>query len=140
MARETEIAQPDTGTSLGLRPDALKLIVDFGDDVPHDPDLNAGIFNPPFESWDTGYDPGRNGSVNCGGDDLDFQSTVLSAVAVADIHLVHIDSSGDTDLVPYWSKWVSDTGGELAAINSDGTIPGGLDLTQLVIELLQLVT
>ena len=64
---------------------------------------------------------------------------MLPAVDAADIHLVHIDSSGDVTLAPYWNKWVSDTGREFAAINSDGTIPGGLDLTQLIIELLQLV-
>lgn len=37
----------------------------------------------------------------------------------------------------YWNLWTSQTGGEFAAINPDGTVPEGQDLTQLIIELLQ---
>jgi hypothetical protein len=71
-----EVGQGDTMTQLGFRADALKLVVNFGDNVPHDPELNAGIeppLEPPFPSpFDTDYDPGRNGVVDCGGDDIDF--------------------------------------------------------------------
>jgi len=53
--------------------------------------------------------------------------------------LVHIDSSGNQDLGVYWNLWTSQTGGEFAAINQDGTVPEGLDLTDLIVQLLQLV-
>ncbi len=136
-----EVGQADTMAQLGVRGDALKLVVNFGDNVPHDPDLNAGI-EPPLEPsfpspFDTGYDPGRNGAIDCGGDDIDFQDDAVAALTSADIHLLHVDSSGDPDLEVYWNLWASQTGGEFAAINPDGSVPGGLDLTQLIIELLQ---
>lgn len=138
-----EIAQADTAAALGFRPDALKLLIDFGDNVPHDADLNAGLeppVIPPVASpFDTGYDPGQNGVIDCGGDDIDLQDDALSSMAAADIRLVHVDSSGDPDLEDYWKLWAGLTGGEYAAINPDGTIPGGLDLTDLIIELLQQV-
>jgi len=138
-----EIGQADTMAQLGFRSDALKLIVDFGDNVPHDPDLNAGIeppLVPPFPSpFDTGTDPGRNAAVDCGGDDIDFQDDAIPALTSANVHLVHIDSSGDPDLEIYWNLWTSQTGGEFAAINPDGTVPGGLDLTERIIQLLQLI-
>jgi subtilisin family serine protease len=137
-----EMGQADTMARLGLRTDALKLVVDFGDDVPHDADLNKGIeppLDPPFPSpFDTGYDPGRNGVIDCGGDDIDFQDDAIAALAAADVRLLHIDSSGDPDLEVYWNLWTSQTRGEFAAINTDGTVPQGLDLTQLIIQLLQL--
>ena len=138
-----ELGQPDTMSQLGFRSDALKLLVDFGDNIPHDADLNEGIEDPlvpPFPSpFDRGYDPGRNGVINCGGDDIDFQDDAIAALTSAGVHLVHIDSSGDTDLAVYWNLWASQTGGEFAAINPDGSVPQGLDLTELIVQLLQLV-
>jgi hypothetical protein len=137
-----EVGQADTMGQLGFRDEAMKLVVAFGDDLPHDPDLNAGIeapLTPPYPSpMDTGYDPGRNGVIDCGGDDVDFQDGALAALSAADVRLLYVDSSGDSDLETYWNFWASLTGGEFAAINSDGTVPGGLDLTDLIIQLLQL--
>ena len=77
--------------------------------------------------------------INCGGDDIDFQDDAIAALTSAGVHLVHIDSSGDTDLAVYWNLWASQTGGEFAAINPDGSVPQGLDLTELIVQLLQLV-
>lgn len=138
-----ELGQPDTMAQLGFRSDALKLIVDFGDNIPHDPDLNEGVEDPlvpPFPSpFDRGYDPGRNGVIDCGGDDIDFQDDAIPALTSAGVHLVHIDSSGNPDLAGYWNLWASQTGGEFAAINSDGSVPQGLDLTELIVQLLQLI-
>jgi hypothetical protein len=134
-----ELAQDDTGATLGWRADALKLVVNFGDSVPHDPNLNEGVSSPPFSTFDTGIDPGRNNAVNCGGDDIDFQNSALAAMSAKQIRLLHIDSSGSTALAPYWQFWVSLTGGAFAAINSDGSVPGGLDLTDLIVSLLGLI-
>jgi hypothetical protein len=133
------VGQADTGAALGFRSDALKLLVNFGDNVPHDTNLDEGVDSPPFFDNDTGIDPGRNERIDCGGDDIDFQEDALAAMASAGVHLLHIDSSGEPDLAPYWQLWTSRTGGAFAAINNDGTVPGGLDLTDLVIDLLGLI-
>jgi hypothetical protein len=134
-----ELGQEDTGANLGFRSDALKVIVNFGDSIPHDRDLNEGISSPPFPTLDTGVDPGRNGVIDCNSDDIDFQDDALVALSSKGIRLLHIDSSGYPSFYPYWQFWTSETGGAFAAINSDGSIPGGLDLTDLIIDLLGLI-
>ncbi len=114
----------------------------FGDNVPHDPDLNEGFedpLEPPIDPFDTGIDPGRNNTVDCNGDDIDFQDDSLAALTSSGVRLLHVDSSGRPELAQYWQLWTSRTGGAFAAISSDGSIPGGLDLTELIIELLKLI-
>lgn len=134
-----ELGQNDTGTTIGWRADALKLVVDFGDNIPHDTNLNENIASPTLLFPDTGVDPGRNNAVDCGGDDIDLQDEALTALSAKGIRLLHIDSSGDSGLAPYWQYWTSQTGGSFAAINSDGSIPGGLNLTDVIVNLLGLI-
>jgi hypothetical protein len=124
---------------MGFRSDALRIILDFGDDVPHDTDLNEGILTPPFPTLDTGVDPGRNDTIDCDGDDIDFQDDALDALSTNDIRLIHVDSSENSNLVPYWQNWVSQTGGAFETINSDGSIPAGKSLSELIIDLLQAI-
>jgi subtilisin family serine protease len=121
-----------------FRSSALKLVVNFGDSMPHEKDLNEGIIDPPIQPFDTSIDPGPNNQIDCGGDDIDFQDTALSEMAKMGVKLLHIDSSGETKLTPYWQYWTSQTGGVYTAINPDGTIPGGVDLAQLIINILRL--
>ena len=123
---------------LGFRPDSLKLVIMTGDDVPHDGDLNEGFEDAPIDDFDTGIEPGSNNTIDCGDDDIDFQDDALAALIEDEIRLLHIDSSGSPTLPQYWTFWASQTGGAAAAINRDGTIPGGLDLTDLIVDLLQL--
>jgi hypothetical protein len=132
-----ELGQNDTGSTMGWRPDSLRLVVSFGDSIPHDPDLNQNVASPPFSSLDTGVDPGRNSTIDCGGDDIDFQDDALAALVSAEIRLLHVHS-GPSSVNAYWQYWVSVTGGAFAQINEDGSIPGGLDLTDLIISLLGL--
>ena len=134
-----ELGQGDTGTSLGFRADALKLVINFSDNVPHDKDLNKGFVVPPIPNFDTGVDPGRNATIDCNGDDIDFQDDAIPALVNSDIQLLQIDSSGFQSFYPYWQFWVSEAGGAFAAINSDGSIPGGLNLTELIVDLLRLI-
>jgi hypothetical protein len=129
-----EIAQADTGGSLGFRPDALKLVVNFGDNVPHDPDINEGVESPPLPR-DTGIDPGRNGAIDCGGDDIDFQGDAIADLKSAGIRLLHVDSSGGSSVEPYWRLWTSQTGGAYTRLTRDD----GRTLSEIVLELLRLI-
>lgn len=127
-----EIAQDDTGATLGWRPDALRLIVNFGDNVPHDTDINEGVEGGGL-AGDTGVDPGRNGTVDCGGDDIDFQDDALAELNAAGIRLLHVDSSGGSTMEPYWRSWVSLTNGSYVRLDD------GRALSDAIVELLSLL-
>jgi hypothetical protein len=129
-----EIAQSDTAGTMGLRPDALRLIVNFGDNVPHDPDINAGVDSGGL-AGDTGIDPGRNGVIDCGGDDLDFQGGTLASLQAAKVKLLQVDSSGGTTIEPYWRYWASQTGGAYTKLERDD----GRSLSEVILELLSLL-
>lgn len=126
-----EVAQADTGAAIGFRPDALKLVVMFGDNVPHDLNINENVEAPPLIA-DTGIDPGRNGTVDCGGDDIDFQDDALAGLIAQDIHLLTVDSGyGYTE--DYWRLWSSMTGGGYTSLT------GGETLGDIILELLALI-
>lgn len=162
-----EIAQASAGnpdpsqSNLGFASNSLKIVINLGDNFPHDNDLNGtglsngctsdpdasackyDILNPPFNAAftvapsgvapDTGRDPGRDNAV-CTEDDIDFQEDSLTALESQNIRLLHIDSSGRKDVfAPYWSTWTRGTNGAYVPINSDGTIPEGLDLPALIL-------
>ena len=122
-----EVAQADT--PIGWRPDALKLVLNFGDNVPHDPNINEGVSSSVV---DTGLDPGRNGVIDCGGDDIDFQDGALAALESAGIRLLHVEQSS-TGFEANWRYWTSLTGGAYTTLSGERT------LSDVVIELLGLV-
>jgi hypothetical protein len=129
-----ELAQAETGAQIGWRPDALRLIVNFADGVPHDTNLNQGVEGGAFVPSDTGFDPGRNSTIECGeGDDIDFQEDALKALTQQDIHLLQVDSSDDLKIEPYWRYWTSLTGGSYARLS------GGRALSDVLIELISLI-
>jgi hypothetical protein len=128
-----EVGQADTGAALGFRPDALKLLVNFGDNLPHDRDINAGVADPPFTFSDLGIDPGRNGTIDCGGDDIDFQDGALAALRAAKVRLLEVNSSGSTSIEPYWRLWASRTGGSYTSL----TPSDSRTLSQVIIDLLR---
>jgi subtilisin family serine protease len=131
-----EMAQADTGGALGFRPGALKLVVNFGDDVPHDPDVNEGV-EPSAQTLggDTGVDPGRNEKVDCGGDDIDFQGGAIAGLKAAGIRLLQVDSSGGSRIEPYWRLWTSQTGGAYTKLARDD----GRTLSEITLELLRAI-
>ncbi len=129
-----ELAQSDTGAQVGWRPGALRLIVNFADSVPHDTNLNEDVEDGEFLPADTGFDPGRNNAIECGGgDDIDFQDDALAALDAQDIHLLHVDSSEDPKIEPYWRRWTSLTGGSYVRLS------GGRALADVLIELISLI-
>ena len=98
-------------SNVGWRTGANKLLVNFGDDVPHDCNLNQGVTTG---TWSTGKDPGRNGNVD-DGDDLDLQ-TVLNGMAINGVTLLegHTNSNYDN----YWTYWTGITGGDVFITSS----------------------
>lgn len=106
----------------GWRPHARRFVLMFGDSVPHDDDLNAGVPTPePFrrgEPWVTGLpptylDPGPDGEPGTA-DDLDFQP-LLSEMHEYQITLLFVVSGGPGAAAeiyqPYWAHWAGLTGG-----------------------------
>jgi len=129
-----EVGQADTGATLGLRPGALKLLINFGDNVPHDENINEGVDAGSLSS-DSGVDPGRNGKVDCGGDDIDFQDDALEALKSADVKLLHVDSDSNGSTETYWRTWAATTGGSYTQLARGD----GRTLTDITLELLRLI-
>jgi hypothetical protein len=93
-------------TSVGWRTGAKKLVVNFGDNVPHDCDLNEGVPGK-TGTWTTGGDPGRD-EIMGNLDDLDLQ-TVLANMAANNVILLECHTS--TYANEYWTHWTGITGG-----------------------------
>ncbi|MFC1921643.1 PKD domain-containing protein, partial [Chloroflexota bacterium] len=91
---------------VGWRSGAKRILINFGDNVPHDNDLNQGV-PATTGSWSTGGDPGRD-EVMFTTDDLDLQ-TVLAAMDANGVTL--IESHSTMTNKNYWDYWTSLTGG-----------------------------
>ena len=93
---------------VGWRPGAKRIHLNFGDDVPHDCNLNEG-FDDTW-TWTTGGDPGRDEIMGTA-DDLDLQ-TVLAGMAAANITLLEAHTGGDWT-GGLWAYWTGITGGDV---------------------------
>ncbi len=103
-------------SSIGWRSGAKKILVNFGDCVPHDDNLNEGITSG---TWSTGGDPGRDG-IMFTDDDLDLQKVLLEMAAnnVVLIQGLYMDFPAylfygpeDMSIMQYWNVWTAVTGG-----------------------------
>ncbi|MCP4569645.1 MAG: HYR domain-containing protein [FCB group bacterium] len=104
--------------SIGYRTGAKKILLNFGDNIPHDCDINEGV--PGYSTVSSrGGDPGRD-EIMGNGDDLDLQ-TVLAGMASNDITLLEIHSSSSYGA--HWDYWTGLTGGEKHLLSSPGDIP-----------------
>jgi hypothetical protein len=122
---------------LGYRADAARLVVVFGDSVPHDNDLNEGVAGA-ATIFTTGGDPGRNqtieeaanpAGIGAGNDDLDWQQ-VLAAMQAARVRLIRYELS--PFYAGLWANWAQRTGGQsvtplddLAAVLRAGMLDAG---------------
>jgi hypothetical protein len=125
------------------RPEARHFVIAFGDSVPHDDDLNAGVPMPqPFRPglvWQTGgylpphLDPGRDGR-NGTDDDLDFQpvldnlgdhSITLLFIVSGVSHYLEVEGLTVDDLLTYWQAWAGMTGpgGDAKVLEDANTLP-----------------
>jgi len=102
--------------SIGWRPGAKKIVVNFGDSVPHDCNLNEGVPGK-TGTWSTGGDPGRDEIMGTA-DDLDLQ-TVLANMAANNIILLECHTSPYA--MEYWEYWTNITGGGFY-ITTSGTL------------------
>lgn len=127
-----------TDGSIGWRPDARRFVVMFGDDVPHDDDLNAGLSMQPVNpggSWcgatpSCRRDPGRDGTPGTG-DDLDLQA-VLAAFTASRATLLFVVSGGGStnqaNLTQYWRQWARWNGaaGDALALSAAAGLPAAI--------------
>lgn len=128
-----------TDGAIGWRADTRHFVVMFGDDVPHDNNLNEGITNPlvnPGATWCGNtpagcvLDPGRDGQPGTG-DDLDFQA-VLDQMSGHRTTLLYVVSGGGStsqaNLVHYWKQWAKRTnsGGDAVSLADAAGLPAAI--------------
>jgi len=123
---------------IAWRGGARRLLVNFGDELPHDCDVLDCLGGDSPQN--RGVDLGRDGFPG-GGDDLPVLDAI-QAMADANIALLHLESSGGGSdggfsYLQIWGCWAGLTGGIAQALNPDGTVPGGLDLAELVGDVIQ---
>ncbi|MFZ5647433.1 MAG: hypothetical protein ACOY30_07410 [Bacillota bacterium] len=108
--------------SISWRPGAKKIFVNFGDNVPHDNNLNEGVMSG---TWSTGGDPGRD-EIMLTSDDLDLQA-VLARMADSNVTLLECHT---TDYAKtHWDYWTGITGGKTYITGSSTLVS---DLTAAV--------
>ena len=98
------------------RTDAKKIVITFGDNVPHDNDINEGVPGT-MGVLSTGIDPGRDCILGTP-DDLDLQ-TVLGGMSASNVTLLSCQAYGA--FLNYWSYWSGLTGGSAYSTDS-GTL------------------
>lgn len=122
-----ETANHDT---IGWRPGSRRMVVMFGDNIPHDCDVDACV-SPGGRN--SGWDPGRDGFLNTF-DDIALLDAVDDMAAPGhDIVLLYFDSSGGIEL-SLWDCLARRTGGFATPLNPDGTPPSGIDLSDLIFD------
>lgn len=111
-------------SSIGWRTGAKKILINFGDCIPHDDNLNEGVTTG---IWSTGGDPGRD-EVMFTQDDLDLQK-VLGEMAANNVVLIQglymdfpawlFGGPKDLNIIKYWDQWTGMTGGSAYIIKSE---------------------
>lgn len=109
--------------NIGYRPGAKRILINFGDCLPHDCDLNEGLDT----SWTftTGSDPGRD-EIMGNADDLDLQ-TVLGEMVMHGVSLLEIHGSSNCGYLNYWEYWCSLTGGAFFLLSDASQIPAAVE-------------
>ncbi|MBM7866459.1 hypothetical protein GTO89_06845 [Heliobacterium gestii] len=102
-----------TDPAIGWRRGAKRILINIGDSVPHDRDVNRGV---PGKSgvWLTGLDPGRDGVVRTA-DDLTFLDVIQGLV---DHHITLVEFHRTAKYLDYWQYWTGLTGGKAYNISS----------------------
>ena len=117
-----------TDRGIGWRPEARKIVLQWGDNVPHDCEYGYCI----GLSGTSGPDPGPDAVAN-NGDDLMIME-VIGAMANRDITLISMYSGYSSTRLHLWNCLAGKTGGEAFEVNPDGTIAGGVSITDYVVD------
>jgi hypothetical protein len=115
-----------TDDAVGWRGGATKIVVLWGDNVPHDCDYRMCIGG----SGTTGSDPGRDEIIG-NADDLEILE-VTTLMALDSIVLLALYNGPSPVTLALWNCFARRTGGQAYEINEDGTIPGGYDLAEAI--------
>ena len=107
--------------NLSWRDDAKKIVILFGDNVPHD--TNFDIDND-LVLENTGGDPGRDTILGTA-DDLDFETEVASAAAEG-VHIMAVYSGTISTKYP-WEYMAVETGGEYFELSEAAQIPEAIE-------------
>ena len=106
---------------LNWRTDAKRILILFGDNVPHDTDFD---YNNDGTPDNTGGDPGPDTILGTD-DDLDFETEVTNAAA-ADVHIMSVYSGWSPIRYP-WEYMASETGGGYYELTEAGQIPEAIE-------------
>lgn len=121
---------------IGWRTNSRRLVVNFGDEMPHDCNVLECLGGTGFVR---GLDPGRDNTIGTA-DDLRILDVVQQLVD-NDMVLLHLTNSFGSDggftYTDIWDCWARRTGGQGEQLNANGTVPGGIDLAELVAELIR---
>jgi len=118
---------------IAWRDGSRRLLVDFSDTWPHACNLLECLGATAPDVY--GVDLGRDGLP--GTDDL-ILLDVLDEMAAAGITMLHFDSSspglriGGFGIREIWECWAQVTGGEAVTLTTNGTVPEGIDLSELI--------
>lgn len=107
--------------ALMWRDGARRIVINFGDNIPHDNNLDEGT--GASGTWSTGGDPGRDG-IMFTEDDLDHQE-VIAGMAANGVILFAVQSFGSY-IEPYWRTWSEATGGQAVALGSAGGLAAAI--------------
>ncbi len=124
---ERALFETYSDAAIAWRPGAVRIVVAMLDEKPHDCALPS-----PF-GFSTGSDPGRDGIMGTG-DDIDMDD-VIAEMANQNIKLIVLNS-GSASNTALWENYASQTGGTAFQINSDGTIPGGEAIEDVITDLI----
>ena len=112
--------------NLHWRDGAERIVILFGDNVPHDTNFD---YNDDGTPDNTGADPGRD-AILATADDLDFETEVANAAA-AGIHIMAVYSGFEATKYP-WTYMADETDGGYFALGDASDIPSAI--TQLIQE------
>jgi len=107
---------------INYRSDSKKIIIVFGDNIPHDCNIFEGITDV-TDVRSTGKDPGRDGIMNTE-DDIDFHD-VLGELKKKQITMLCLYSGGPSYL-KLWQHWTSLTGGTTYDLSTATEIPSAI--------------
>ena len=122
--------------TIGWRDGAAKIVIAWLDALPHDCDISfSGYPNG------SGDDPGRDEDILTVEDNIDMDD-VIDQMTDQNIKLIvlysgYYNATTDTRFLDLWTDYAEETGGTAVRINTNGTIPGGTNIADLITDLIE---